>query len=237
MLDPLDAADILAEITKAPDNVKRQFQTHCGNAKSFDEFYQLIPKKYQESLVNLKNGPLSRIISGKPKLNSQKKVIMSMEGATGSETEQMILLLLLNKIYKICNDLPAKTMKIILIDEAWMLLRMKNAAKYVNMIVRMGRKLNITFGFISQRLEDISKEDDSGIGKIIDNMETKIILGLEEQAAETARDVLRLSESETNKIRAFNSGHVLFLTKNHRIHAKFEATNQEKEMFDTRPQE
>jgi len=235
LLDPLDAANILVEITNASDDIKRQFQTYCGKAKSFEEFFKLVPKKYQNSLINLKKGPLSRIILGEPKLNSQRKVIMSMEGATGSETEQMILLLLLNKIFKICNELPAKTRKIILIDEAWMLLRMKNAAKYVNMIVRMGRKLNITFGFISQRLEDISKEDDTGIGKIIDNMETKIILGLEEQAAETARDVLRLSESETNKIRAFNAGHALFLTKNHRIHAKFEATNQEKEMFDTRP--
>ncbi|WP_316504824.1 VirB4 family type IV secretion system protein [Nitrosopumilus sp.] len=237
LLDPLDAADILAEITNASDDVKRQFQTYCGKAKSFEEFFKLIPKKYQSSLINLKKGPLSRIILGEPKLNSQRKVIMSMEGATGSETEQMILLLLLNKIFKICNELPAKTRKIVLIDEAWMLLRMKNAAKYVNMIVRMGRKLNITFGFISQRLEDISKEDETGIGKIIDNMETKIILGLEEQAAETAQDVLRLSDSETNKIRAFNAGHALFFTKNHRIHAKFEATNHEKEMFDTRPLE
>jgi len=237
LLDPLDAADILAEITNAPDDVKRQFQTYCGKAKTFEEFFEIIPKKYKDSLINLKKGPLSRIISGEPKLNSQKKVIMSMEGATGSETEQMILLLLLNKIFKICNDLPARTRKIVLIDEAWMLLRMKNAAKYVNMIVRMGRKLNITFGFISQRLEDISKEDDSGIGKIIDNMETKIILGLEEQAAETARTVLRLSDSETNKIRAFNAGHALFLTKNHRIHAKFMPTAQEREMFDTRPLE
>ena len=237
LLDPLDAADILAEITNASDDVKRQFQTYCGKAKSFEEFYDMIPKEYQNSLINLKKGPLSRIIQGKPKLNTQKKVIMSMEGATGSETEQMILLLLLNKIFKLCNELPVRTRKIILIDEAWMLLRMKNAAKYVNMIVRMGRKLNITFIFISQRLEDISKEDDSGIGKIIDNMETKIILGLEEQAAETARIVLRLSDSETNKLRAFNAGHALFFTKNHRIHAKFEPTPQEKEMFDTRPLE
>jgi len=237
LLDPLDAADILAEITSAPNDVKRQFQTYCGKAKTFEEFFKMIPKKYKDSLINLKKGPLSRIILGEPRLNSQKKVILSMEGATGSETEQMILLLLLNKIFKICNDLPARTRKIVLIDEAWMLLRMKNAAKYVNMIVRMGRKLNITFGFISQRLEDISKEDDSGIGKIIDNMETKIILGLEEQAAETARTVLRLSDSETNKIRAFNAGHALFLTKNHRIHAKFMPTLQEREMFDTRPLE
>ncbi|WP_324291884.1 ATP-binding protein [Nitrosopumilus sp.] len=98
----------------------------------------------------------------------------------------------MNKIFKICNQLPPKTRKIIVIDKAWMLLRMRNAAKYVNMIVRMGRKRNITFIFILQRLEDISKEDETGIGKIIDNIETKIILGLEEQAAETAKTVLNM---------------------------------------------
>ncbi|WP_316506556.1 hypothetical protein [Nitrosopumilus sp.] len=47
-------------------------------------------------------------------------------------------------------------------------------------------------------------------------METKIILGLEEQAAETA------------KLKSFNRGHALFLTKNHRIHAKFEPTARKK---------
>ena len=105
------------------------------------------------------------------------------------------------------------------------------------MIVRMGRKLNINFIFISQRIEDISKENDTGIGKIIDNMEAKIILGLEEQAAETARKVLNLSDQENSKIKSFNRGHALFLTKNHRIHAKFEPTSQEKKMFDTTPLE
>jgi len=70
LLDPLDAADILAEITNAPDDVKRQFQTYCGQAKTFEEFFKLTPKKYKDTLINLKKGPLSRIISGKPKLNT-----------------------------------------------------------------------------------------------------------------------------------------------------------------------
>jgi type IV secretory pathway VirB4 component len=160
-----------------------------------------------------------------------------LDGASGTNSEAMILILLLNKIFKTYVRLSAKTRKILIIDEAWMLLRCQVPAKYVNMIVRMGRKLNIAFVFISQGIEDISKEDESGIGKIIDNMETKIILGLEEQAAETARDVLNLSDQETSKLKSFNRGHVLFLTQNHHIHCKFEPTIHEKEMFDTSPME
>ena len=237
LLEPQDAADILGEITKAPDTTKIQFQKYCDKAKTMSEFYSKIPERHKKYLDHLMDGPLSRIILGESKLNDSKRLIISMNGASGTDSEAMILVLLLNKIFKTCTILPAKTRKILIIDEAWMLFKMPGAAKYVNMIVRMGRKLNITFVFISQRIEDISKEDDSGIGKIIDNMETKIILGLEEQAAETARTVLNLSDQETSKLKSFNRGHALFLTKNHRIHAKFEPTLQEKEMFDTTPLE
>ena len=235
LLEPQDAADILGEMTNAPDTTRIQFQKYCDKAKDMTEFYTKLSQPHRKYLDHLMDGPLSRIILGEPKLNDSRKIIISMDGASGTNSEAMILILLLNKIFKTCVKLPAKTRKMLIIDEAWMLFKMPGAAKYVNMIVRMGRKLNITFVFISQRIEDISKEDDSGIGKIIDNMETKIILGLEEQAAETARIVLNLSDQETTKLKSFNKGHALFLTKNHRIHAKFEPTNQEREMFDTTP--
>ena len=235
LLKSQDAADILGEMTNAPDTTRIQFQKYCDKAKNMTEFYKKLPVSHRKYLDHLMDGPLSRIILGDPKLNDSHKIIVSMDGASGTNSEAMVLILLLNKIFKTCVKLPAKMRKVLIIDEAWMLFKMPGAAKYVNMIVRMGRKLNITFVFISQRIEDISKEDDSGIGKIIDNMETKIILGLEEQAAETARNVLNLSDQETSKLKSFNKGHALFLTKNHRIHAKFEPTNQERDMFDTTP--
>ena len=60
-----------------------------------------------------------------------------------------------------------------------------------------------------------------------------------EQAAETAKNVLNLSDSDTAKIKSFGNfaGQVIFMTENHRIHAKFMLTSQEKEMFDTTPME
>ncbi|MGI9568044.1 MAG: hypothetical protein ACR2LL_13685 [Nitrosopumilus sp.] len=137
-----------------------------------------------------------------------------MEGATASETEQMILLLLLNKTFKICNELPAKTRKILVIDESWMLLRMKNAAKYVNMIVRRAGNSTSHLDLFHKDWRISQKKMRLELVKLL-IIWKQIILGLEEQTAETAGDVLRLSESETNKIRAFNAGHALFFTKNH----------------------
>ena len=238
ILDAQDAADILSEITKAPDTTRIQFQKWCDKASSIKEFHEVLPEKDRAYLDHLIDGPLSRVMSGRPKLNTQKRIIVSMEGgATATDSEAMILVLLLNKIFKICHDLPVSTRKILVIDEAWRMFKMPRTAKYIDMIVRMGRKLNIMFVFISQRVEDISEESQGGIGKIIDNIATKIMLGLNEQAAQKAKEVLNLSEKETENLKRFSKGQALFLTEEHRVFTKFEPTAQEKEMFDTTPLE
>jgi len=237
ILKPSDAADILGEITHAPDTTRIQFQKYSDKVRNFADFYKMLGKKDRAYLEHLIDGPLSKIISGTPKITTQKKIIMSMgTGSTASESEAMILVLLLNKIYKICNELPVKTRKIIVIDEAWRMFKMPRTAKYIDMIVRMGRKVNIMFVFVSQRVDDISS-DSGGIGKIIDNMATKIMLGLGEQAADDARDVLKLSETERDYLTKFSAGQALFLADDYKVVTKFEPTVEEQEMFGTTPTE
>jgi len=237
ILKPSDAADILGEITHAPDTTRIQFQKYSDKVKSLAEFHNALDKKDRAFLEHLIDGPLSKIMSGEPKITTQKKIIMSMgTGSTASESEAMILVLLLNKIYKICNELPVRTRKIIVIDEAWRMFKMPRTAKYIDMIVRMGRKVNIMFVFVSQRVDDVAS-DSGGIGKIIDNMATKIMLGLNEQAADDARDVLKLSETERDYLTKFSAGQALFLADDYKVVTKFEPTEEEREMFDTTPTE
>ena len=237
ILKPADAADILGEITHAQDTTRIQFQKYSDKACNFAEFYKMLDKKDRAYLEHLIDGPLSKIISGEPKITTQKKIILSLgTGSTASESEAMILVLLLNKIYKICNELPVKTRKIIVIDEAWRMFKMPRTAKYIDMIVRMGRKVNIMFVFVSQRVDDISS-DSGGIGKIIDNMATKIMLGLGEQAADDARDVLKLSDTERDYLAKFTAGQALFLADDYKVVTKFEPTEEEREMFGTTPTE
>ena len=237
ILKPVDAADILGEITHAPDKTKFQFQKYSDKAKSLSEFYDLLDAEDKSYLEHLIDGPLSKIMSGSAKITNQKKLILSMgKGSTASESEAMILVLLLNKIYKICNELPVKTRKIIVIDEAWRMFKMPRTAKYIDMIVRMGRKMNIMFVFVSQRVDDIAA-DSGGIGKIIDNMATKIMLGLNEQAADDAKEVLKLSEHERDYLTKFSAGQALFLADDYKVVTKFEPTEKERAMFDTTPTE
>ena len=63
LLDPLDAADILAEITNASDDVKRQFQTYCGKAKSFP--ICSIPERIPVHLQKISNTEMFQLFSEK----------------------------------------------------------------------------------------------------------------------------------------------------------------------------
>lgn len=69
LLKPQDAADILGEITKAPEKTKIQFQKYCDKVDNISEFYKKLSTRHREYLDHLMEGLLSRIVLGEPKLN------------------------------------------------------------------------------------------------------------------------------------------------------------------------
>ena len=62
-------------------------------------------------------------------------------------------------------------------------------------------------------------------------MGTKIIMRLENDAAQSAMSVMGLSEQETRALIKFNKGEGLMLTNKHRAMVKFEATKKETEVY------
>ena len=234
LLEPADAADILGNVTKAPEDVVKQFRKFSDKVKSIDELFEMLKTnpESQKWLDDLVDGPLAKMMRGMPKISD--RLVISMRKADGKPHEIMLLILALNKVWKQIEEMPQSTQKIILLDEAWMLFKMDGASKYIEQIVRMGRKRNVKFLFISQNVDDISK-DRGGANKIVDNMETKILLNMEEDAADSASRVLGLSPQETARIKSFEPGNAILLTKKYRLHVKFEPSKYEKEIFNTSP--
>lgn len=235
MLDPLDAVDILGQATKAPEEAIKLWRSLLAqDIKSITELYEKSDADAKRYLVDLVEGPLSTIMKGESQISD--KMIISMKGTGTEEHTVLLLLMALNKAWKRITELPANTQKILLIDEGWMLFKMHGAEKYIDMIVRMGRKLNVKFIFVSQKVEDLANEK-GGYGRIIDNIETKVLMLMEEDAAKKAGAILQLSPHEVDQITSFDMGHGIFITKKHRLHVKFEATPEEKEIhFNTAPE-
>ena len=236
ILDPADAAGILASVTEADEKdkaVANEFYKHADKVKSVHDMYDKVSvdaKKYLEHLVD---GPLANIMKGESKITD--RTIISLDNATGKPHEILILLLVLNKIWNRVLGLPKNRRKIIVIDEGWLLGKMRGAMSYVEQMVRTGRKHGVYFVFISQRVDDIS-HDRGAEGKMIDNVGTKILMGLEEDAAKNAQEVMKLTDEEKERLTRFSKGQGLMITEKHRVKIKFEATKEETtKYFDTQP--
>jgi len=236
LLDPADAADILGAVTRAPEDVVKQFRRFSDKVDSIDGLYAALAddKASQKWLDDLVDGPLAGVMRGRP--NISDRLVISMRRSDGKPHETMMLILALNKVWRRIEEMPQNVQKIIVLDEAWMLFKMRGAAKYVEQIVRMGRKRNVRFLFVSQNIDDIA-EGHGGANRIVDNMETKILLNMEEEAADGAARVLGLSPQEQARIKSFEPGHAILITKKYRLHVKFEPSEQERTIFDTSPEE
>lgn len=228
ILKPADAASMLSIVAKADKITSNEIMSHIEKVKNVKELYGAVSKNAQAALQHLVEGPMAKVLRGESKFSDQ--MVISLKGYTKKEHEVMILLLILNKIWQRVIELPIATPKIIILDEGWALAELPDSMAYIEQIVRMGRKLNVKFVFISQKVDDISASRGPE-GKLIDNMGTKIIMRLEDDAARSAMKIMGLSEQETRGLIKFSRGEGLMLTNKHRVMVKFEATAKETDTY------
>lgn len=233
LFSPSDAADILGDITKASDTVRKEFRAKAEECKNVKELYEKVSKDAKKFLVDLVEGPISNVLQGDSRF--ENKTIISLRGTSGEERVSMLLLLALGKVWKQINSAPTRIPKILVIDEGWMLFQMASAGRFLNMIARVGRKFNVIFMFITQRPEDVIEND---FGRAIaDNAGTKIFLQNTEQASEKIKNAMVLSELETDMLKSFGKGECLFLTKDYRLRVQISPTKEELKIFSTTPME
>ncbi|TBR21606.1 MAG: DUF87 domain-containing protein [Candidatus Nitrosotenuis sp.] len=233
LFTPSDAADILGDITKAHDTIRKEFRAKADGCNSVRELYNKISDEAKRFLVDLVEGPISNVLQGD--LRFENKTVISLRGTSGEERTSMLLLLVLGKIWKQINSIPTRIPKILLIDEGWMLFQMASAGRFLNMIARVGRKFNVIFMFVTQRPEDVIEND---FGRAIaDNAGTKILLQNTEQASEKIKNAMILSDLEADMLKSFDKGECLFLTKDYRLRVQISPTKEELRIFSTTPTE
>jgi hypothetical protein len=230
-----NAAEILGDITRAKDTVRKEFRALASKAKSVFELYEIVSDEAKPYLKDLVEGHISDILKGDFTKMSDRAVI-SLRGTYGQdESVAMLLLLALGKIWKKILEKPPRTPKILLIDEGWMLFKMPSAGKFLDSIARIGRKLNVIFLFVTQRPEDII-DNEYGRG-IADNAGTKILLQNTEQASQKIAKAMSLSSQEMDMLKTFSRGEALFLTKDYRLRIQITPSREELKIFSTTPME
>lgn len=230
LFDTITASDVISDIVMAPLLVRKEISASTSRANDIFSLYDMLSDEAKRYLIDVVNNHAS-IFRGKSSIG--RRSILSLKGINSTSTTSMLLLLSLAKVWNEINSLQSNTLKILLVDEGWMLFNIPSAARFVNLIARVGRKLNVLFIFITQRPEDVIANE---YGRaLLDNADTKMLLKNNELASTKIAEALQLSSSEREMLTAFNRGEALLLTGDHRIRLQVIPGERELRLFSTDP--
>ncbi|MDR1993171.1 MAG: ATP-binding protein [Nitrososphaerota archaeon] len=240
------AAGILADLVGIEDN--RNYQELRGIVEaSHDllEVYQNSPPTLKDHLSPFVTGTDSFLTMGRPQFFSHRMVFnlsalhrqLAMTQRR-SLTFQAANILVFSKIWEALdntNFLPLHIPKLVIIDELWLYTALPASASFLEGVSRRGRKRNVTLLLNSQRLADVL-ENPAGKA-VIENCATKIMLRQDESAIRMAGQTIGLSTAEMETLLELNQGQGLIVAGDIHLPIDFLATNEEYNVFTTKPTE
>lgn len=137
-------------------------------------------------------------------------------------------------IYYLSNFIWQKVLsdrkpKILIIDEAHLLLKDESSAAFIENLVRRGRKYNLGVICISQDVDDFLNHPQGSV--IAKNADTALILSQKKQSIPNLVKAFDLSDIERDYITRLTKGQALFIKGNTHSHLYIYATEAEKKIF------
>jgi DNA helicase HerA-like ATPase len=238
LFDKRIATNVIADVLNAPEPVRKEILAvgldPSTNINSISDLYELVGEESKKYLLDLVKDPRLQY-EGNTNASYGNRIIFSLKGTYGgSKTmEAFLLTLALAKIWNLIYTLPLQVPKILLIDEGWMLFNIETTAKFVNLIARTGRKLNVILMFLTQKPEDVITNEHGRA--LLDNAETKILLRNDHTASTKIKDALQLSQQEEDMLPLLQKGECLLIVKRTKLKVKITPSREELEMFATTP--
>jgi type IV secretory pathway VirB4 component len=125
--------------------------------------------------------------------------------------------------------------RILVVDEAWHMMRYADSAQFLWSIVKRARKYYLGLTTITQDVEDFLAQD---IGKsIVTNSALRVLLKQSPAAIDTVGDVFYLSQGERQLLLSANVGEGIFFAGNNHAPVYIVASPEEHKFVTTKPQD
>jgi conjugal transfer ATP-binding protein TraC len=125
--------------------------------------------------------------------------------------------------------------RILIVDEAWHMMRYPDTAQFLWSVVKRARKYYLGLTTITQDVEDFLNQD---IGKaIVTNSALKLLLKQSPAAIDKVGDIFYLSQGEKQLLMAANVGEGIFFAGPHHAPIRVVASQEEYKLINTKPQE
>lgn len=240
-LSPSEEADLDAALieTYAKAGITNDPLTHSSTPPTVTDLYDTLlhmggnGPQLAQRLRKYTSGTFAGIFSQQSNININNPMVVFNIRDLEDELRPVAMFIVLNYIWnKTKSD---QRRRILIVDEAWQLMKYEDSANFIFSLAKRARKYNLGITTISQDVEDFMG---SRMGRaIVANSSMQILLKQSASAVDVLADVFKLTSEERKRLSQFPVGQGLFFAGQNHVHIQILASPTEQNLITTNPQQ
>jgi type IV secretory pathway VirB4 component len=241
VLAPSEEADLDAALieTYARAGITNDPLTHRSPPPTISDLYDTLlhmggsGPQLAQRLRKYTTGTFSGIFSQQSNININNSLAVFNIRDLEDELRPVAMYIVLNYIWN--KTKIDQKRRILIIDEAWQLMRFEDSANFIFSIAKRARKYNLGITTISQDVEDFIG---SRMGRaVVANASMQFLLKQSPSAVDILADVFKLTSEEKKRLSQFPVGQGLFFAGQNHVHVQIVASPTETSLITTNPGE
>jgi hypothetical protein len=238
-LSPAEEADLDAALieTYAKAGITNDPLTHGSTPPTISELYDTLlhmggtGPQLAQRLRKYTTGTFAGIFSQQSNVNVNNSMVVFNIRDLEDELRPVAMYIVLNYIW---NKTKAdKKRRLLIVDEAWQLMKYEDSANFIFSLAKRARKYNLGLTTITQDVEDFMS---SRMGRaIVANASMQILLKQATSAVDVLADVFKLTSEEKKRLSQFPVGQGLFFAGQNHVHIQVIASPTETDLISTTP--
>lgn len=240
-LSPSEEADLDAALieTYAKAGITNDPLTHQSPPPTIADLYDTLlhmggnGPQLAQRLRKYTSGTFAGIFSQPSNINIDNPLVVFNVRDLEDELRPVAMYIVLNYIW---NKTKADQKKrILIVDEAWQLMKYEDSANFLFSLAKRARKYNLGITTITQDVEDFMG---SRMGRaIVANASMQILLKQSSSAVDVLADTFKLTSEEKKRLSQFPVGQGLFFAGSNHVHVQIVASPTETNLITTNPTE
>lgn len=238
-LSPVEESDLDAALiqTYAKAGITNDPLTHNSIPPTISDLYDTLlhmgntGPQLAQRLRKYTTGTFAGIFSQQSNININNPMVVFNIRDLEDELRPVAMYIVLNYIWNKTKSDQKRRM--LIIDEAWQLMKYEDSANFMFSLAKRARKYNLGITTISQDVEDFIG---SRMGRaIVANASMQLLLKQSPSAVDLLADVFKLTSEEKKRLSQFPVGQGLFFAGQNHVHIQIIASPTETSLISTTP--
>lgn len=236
-LTPTEEADLDAALieTYAKAGITNDPLTHGSTPPTINDLYDTLlhmggsGPQLAQRLRKYTSGTFAGIFSQQSNVDVNNSMVVFNIRDLEDELRPVAMYIVLNHIWN--RTKADKKRRILVVDEAWQLMRYEDSANFLFSLAKRARKYNLGITTVTQDVEDFMA---SRMGRaIVANASMQFLLKQSPTAVDVLADVFKLTSEEKKRLASFPVGQGLFFAGQNHVHVQVIASETETELINS----